>query len=133
MQSNDIDIALTDIMGEDFAHHFVAFANSKGLKTGEPTIINPNPEQSKHLQTARINNVYGLELDLVNLRSEEYADNSRIPTSVVRSLVQPLLQSSTSVSRPLARPCKTPFEGTLLLMPYFTTFTPVPSKTGQKR
>ncbi|KAJ7767057.1 hypothetical protein B0H14DRAFT_3116740 [Mycena olivaceomarginata] len=37
--------------------------------------------QSKHLQTARIP-IFGLELDLVNLRSEEYTDNSRIPMAI---------------------------------------------------
>jgi tRNA nucleotidyltransferase (CCA-adding enzyme) len=82
MQSNDIDIALTDMMGEDFAGHLSAFAKSKDVKTGAIAIFNPNPEQSKHLQTARIP-IFGLELDLVNLRSEEYADNSRIPTAIV--------------------------------------------------
>ncbi|KAJ7139600.1 hypothetical protein C8R44DRAFT_764909 [Mycena epipterygia] len=81
MQSNDIDIALADMMGENFATHLAAFAKSKNLKTGALTIINPNPEQSKHLQTARIP-IFGLELDLVNLRSEEYANDSRIPTAV---------------------------------------------------
>ncbi|KAJ7837207.1 hypothetical protein B0H14DRAFT_2792039 [Mycena olivaceomarginata] len=81
MQSNDIDIALTDMMGEDFAGHLSAFAKSKDVKTGAIAIFNPNPEQSKHLQTARIP-IFGLELDLVNLRSEEYADNSRIPTAI---------------------------------------------------
>ncbi|KAJ7275527.1 hypothetical protein B0H12DRAFT_264735 [Mycena haematopus] len=81
MQCNDIDIALTDIMGDDFANHLSAFAKSKDVKTGPIAVINPNPEQSKHLQTARIP-ILGLELDLVNLRSEEYADNSRIPTAI---------------------------------------------------
>ena len=43
-------------------------------------VIMSNPEQSKHLETARMK-VAGLELDLVNLRSEKYADQtSRIPT-----------------------------------------------------
>ena len=43
-------------------------------------VIESNPEQSKHLETARMK-VAGLELDLVNLRSEQYADQtSRIPT-----------------------------------------------------
>ncbi|KAJ7693549.1 hypothetical protein B0H17DRAFT_1159371 [Mycena rosella] len=81
MQSNDIDIALTDMMGEDFARHLAAFAARKNVKTGALAIINPNPEQSKHLQTARIP-IFGLELDLVNLRSEEYAQDSRIPSAV---------------------------------------------------
>ncbi|KAK7064653.1 tRNA nucleotidyltransferase [Favolaschia claudopus] len=82
MQSNDIDIALTSIMGSDFASHLSSFATLKSIKTGAVAIINPNPEQSKHLQTARIP-IFGLELDLVNLRSEEYANNnSRIPTAI---------------------------------------------------
>ena len=42
-------------------------------------MIKSNPEQSKHLQTARMK-VGDLELDLVNLRSETYTD-SRIPDS----------------------------------------------------
>ena len=43
-------------------------------------VIESNPEQSKHLETARMK-LAGLELDLVNLRSEQYADQtSRIPT-----------------------------------------------------
>ena len=43
-------------------------------------VIASNPDQSKHLETARMT-VAGLELDLVNLRSEKYADrSSRIPT-----------------------------------------------------
>lgn len=42
--------------------------------------IASNPEQSKHLETARMK-VDDVELDLVNLRSETYADQtSRIPT-----------------------------------------------------
>ena len=41
-------------------------------------MIMSNPEQSKHLETARLK-LAGLEIDLVNLRSETYAD-SRIPT-----------------------------------------------------
>ncbi|KAJ7748539.1 hypothetical protein DFH07DRAFT_830133 [Mycena maculata] len=81
MQSNDIDIALTDMMGDEFAGHLNAFAQRKNVKTGPIAIFNPNPEQSKHLQTARIP-LFDLELDLVNLRSEEYASNSRIPTAV---------------------------------------------------
>lgn len=40
-------------------------------------VIESNPEQSKHLETARMR-LDDLELDLVNLRSETYAD-SRIP------------------------------------------------------
>ena len=41
-------------------------------------VILSNPDQSKHLETAKMK-LAGLEIDLVNLRSESYAD-SRIPT-----------------------------------------------------
>lgn len=58
--------------------------------------IQANPDQSKHLETARMT-VGGLEIDLVQLRSEEYADagasGSRIPTSVVGLVLQSLLRN----------------------------------------
>ena len=81
-QSNDIDVALSDIMGLAFAEHLTAFAQVKGVKIGSITAIEQNPEQSKHLETATFK-IFGLDIDLVNLRSEEYAENSRIPTEVV--------------------------------------------------
>ena len=81
--SNDIDIALADMMGVPFAEYLLEYAKSKGLPVGTIAKIESNPDQSKHLETARFT-VYNTELDLVNLRSEEYAENSRIPTQVVR-------------------------------------------------
>ena len=81
-QSNDIDVALSDIMGLAFAEHLTAFAQAKGVKIGSITAIEQNPEQSKHLETATFK-IFGLNIDLVNLRSEEYAEGSRIPTEVV--------------------------------------------------
>jgi tRNA nucleotidyltransferase (CCA-adding enzyme) len=41
--------------------------------------IEKNPEKSKHLETATTN-LFGLDIDFVNLRCEEYAGDSRIPT-----------------------------------------------------
>lgn len=40
-----------------------------------------NPEQSKHLETARMR-LCDTWIDFVNLRCEEYCENSRIPTVV---------------------------------------------------
>jgi len=40
-----------------------------------------NPDQSKHLETARMR-LSDMWIDFVNLRSEEYAENSRIPSKV---------------------------------------------------
>jgi tRNA nucleotidyltransferase (CCA-adding enzyme) len=81
-ESNDIDIALSDMMGLTFAEHMAEFAENKGIKTGAIGKISQNPDQSKHLETATFR-FLGLDIDLVNLRSEEYADNSRIPSEVV--------------------------------------------------
>ena len=84
MDSNDIDVALSDMMGVTFATHFVHFcSNVKELQVKEVAKISSNPEQSKHLETARTT-VLGRELDFVNLRSEEYSEDSRIPTRIVR-------------------------------------------------
>ncbi|XLU81808.1 hypothetical protein S245_005228 [Arachis hypogaea] len=37
------------------------------------------PDRSKHLETAMLN-LFGMRIDFVNLRSEEYTENSRIPS-----------------------------------------------------
>lgn len=54
-----------------------------------PAVIQSNPEQSKHLETARLK-ISGLWIDLVNLRSETYAAGSRIPQ--VRAVPRPPLR-----------------------------------------
>ncbi|KAF9812226.1 hypothetical protein IEO21_06310 [Rhodonia placenta] len=81
-QCHDIDIALSEMMGVDFAQRFVKYCSEiKDVPVKGVTKIESNPEQSKHLETARTT-VLGSEIDFVNLRSEEYAVDSRIPTQV---------------------------------------------------
>ncbi|KAJ3575901.1 hypothetical protein NP233_g783 [Leucocoprinus birnbaumii] len=80
-QSNDIDIALSNSMGLAFAEGLASYAHEKGIETGTISKIAQNPEQSKHLETATFK-VFELDIDLVNLRSEEYASDSRIPTGI---------------------------------------------------
>ena len=77
-QSHDIDIALDDQNGEEFAASVNEYLLSLGQETRTIAIIQANPDQSKHLQTATLR-VLGLDIDCVNLRSETYADDSRIP------------------------------------------------------
>jgi len=77
ISSNDIDIAVDNMTGESFANLVKKFLNEKGIKTGEITVVQANPAQSKHLATAMLR-LYGLPIDFVNLRTETYAD-SRIP------------------------------------------------------
>jgi hypothetical protein len=52
---------------------------------GEFPIACSNPEQSKHLETARMR-IRGVWVDFVNLRAETYAQHSRIPTMVLFKL-----------------------------------------------
>lgn len=49
-------------------------------------IIFSNPDQSKHLETARMR-LFDVWIDFVNLRSEDYSENSRIPTMVIDSMI----------------------------------------------
>ena len=76
--SSDIDIALDTCMGQDFANKVNEYLATKGEETRGVGVIQSNPEQSKHLETATMR-VHGSWLDLVNLRSESYSEGSRIP------------------------------------------------------
>lgn len=81
-ESNDLDIAINCQTGEEFADGLRDFLGSKFEKYGViPSNIHKiekNPEKSKHLETATTK-IYGLDIDFVNLRSEEYTEESRIP------------------------------------------------------
>lgn len=89
--SHDIDVALSTMTGMQFgqalqkymAEHGKEYedeaarqgfkADIKGLHT-----IAANPEKSKHLETITTR-MFGIEVDIVNLRKEVYADDSRNP------------------------------------------------------
>ena len=80
----DIDVAVNIATGVQFASHVQEFINNNSPENEEAfhfKIIDRNVEQSKHLETA-IARYADLDLDFVNLRSEEYTDNSRIPESM---------------------------------------------------
>ncbi|KAI3848988.1 hypothetical protein MKX03_007250 [Papaver bracteatum] len=78
--SNDIDIALDNMMGEEFCHKVIEYYSLfNGEENQKICVVESNPDKSKHLQTARIE-VLGVQVDFVNLRSETYSEkNSRIP------------------------------------------------------
>ncbi|KAF7014959.1 hypothetical protein CFC21_028881 [Triticum aestivum] len=82
--STDIDIALDDLTGKEFCEKITDYYEkviSHELKT--PCVIPCKPGQSKHLETAKIilSDISDITIDFVNLRSEKYAENSRIPTA----------------------------------------------------
>lgn len=80
-ESHDIDIAIDNMMGMDLAGLVNAYLESSCMEVHRIGVVAQNSDKSKHLETAKIV-VCGQEIDLVNLRSEKYAQNSRIPASV---------------------------------------------------
>lgn len=81
-QSHDIDVAIDKATGEEFATGLHNFMVDQGIDETGVHRIALNPEKSKHLETATTR-VCGLDVDFVNLRSEEYANSgSRVPSSV---------------------------------------------------
>ena len=77
----DIDIALDNMHGEAFASLIKeAIPDTKGFG-----VIKKNSEKSKHLETATIQ-IHGRWIDLVNLRSEKYTEDSRVPVIVFRQV-----------------------------------------------
>lgn len=82
LQSDDLDIAINNLTGLEFAQALNNYISDNAQRLGlEPKSIHKiekNPEKSKHLETATTK-LYGLDVDFVNLRSEEYAEDSRIP------------------------------------------------------
>ncbi|KAJ9109817.1 hypothetical protein QFC20_003233 [Naganishia adeliensis] len=85
LPSSDLDITLSTCAGYPFALAFTAYLTTLPLDPPIPVRsigkVNANPEQSKHLETATTN-IMGLECDFVQLRSEVYADGSRIPSEI---------------------------------------------------
>ncbi|CAM9318063.1 unnamed protein product [Ectocarpus sp. 12 AP-2014] len=78
LENEDIDIALDNCTGVAFAEAVNAYLKSQGRDEGKVAVIEANPEQSKHLETARMK-IMGVWVDLVNLRTEVYRSDSRIP------------------------------------------------------
>lgn len=77
-QPVDIDIALDDMLGREFAEHLNEYLAQVGEETHSVGVVLKNPEKSKHLETATMK-VGTFWIDFVNLRAEEYTQDSRIP------------------------------------------------------
>lgn len=82
-ESDDIDIAIDNMYGEELAEIVRKKLNEEehkedGGKSKGYGVIKANSAKSKHLETA-VCKVYGEFIDFVNLRSEEYGEDSRVP------------------------------------------------------
>lgn len=65
-------------MGSEFVEKVREYLLSVGEEAQGVAVIPSNPDQSKHLETARMR-ICDIWIDFVNLRCEEYSENSRIP------------------------------------------------------
>lgn len=78
-ESDDIDLAVDTMMGEEFADKVNGYLSHLGEDFNRVAVIQKNPEQSKHLETATFR-LCGESIDCNNLRTEVYHGGSRIPT-----------------------------------------------------
>ena len=103
--SNDIDIALDDMYGEELADLIRKKQLEQDIAAGKATkaqskgygVIKSNSDKSKHLETAVIK-VQGEFIDLVNLRSEEYGEDSRVPEIKIGTPEQDALRRDLTVN-----------------------------------
>jgi len=75
-ENDDIDITIDNISGQEYLKILESqiSPNEKNIIK----IIKNSNEKSSHLQTATIN-LFGKDIDIVNLRKEVYKQNSRVP------------------------------------------------------
>lgn len=88
--SHDIDVAINKLTGFQFGLRMKEYLeipgnsekygllDAKGKVAGALHKIEANPEKSKHLETVTTR-IFGLDIDLVNLRKETYSEDSRNP------------------------------------------------------
>jgi tRNA nucleotidyltransferase (CCA-adding enzyme) len=87
IQSHDIDTAINAMTGDTFSlklHEYLKNDENLSKHAMTPEDIRrihkvaKNPEKSKHLETATTN-IFGFDVDFVNLRKETYSEDSRNP------------------------------------------------------
>ncbi|XP_053991783.1 uncharacterized protein LOC128883447 [Hylaeus volcanicus] len=78
---DDIDIALSNVTGKVFLEYFKKWPGSQNFNIGNFGVIRQNPLKSKHLETSTMT-FNNFSLDFVNLRSEKYTEDSRIPSEM---------------------------------------------------
>lgn len=81
-ENDDIDITIDNITGQQYLSIIESSLNNKDTNTNtlntEIKIIKNSNKKSSQLQTATIN-IFGKDIDFVNLRKEVYTKNNRVP------------------------------------------------------
>eukprot|EP01119_Soliformovum_irregulare_P023646 TRINITY_DN8303_c0_g1_i1.p1 TRINITY_DN8303_c0_g1~~TRINITY_DN8303_c0_g1_i1.p1 ORF type:complete len:552 (+),score=178.47 TRINITY_DN8303_c0_g1_i1:11-1666(+) len=94
--NDDIDIAIDNMVGKQFADLVQKYQIENGMKGETIGVIQSNPEQSKHLETATMK-ICGVWIDLVNLRTEDYTDTRR-PTVSTGSPLEDCLRRDLTIN-----------------------------------
>ncbi|CDR98121.1 tRNA nucleotidyltransferase/poly(A) polymerase family domain containing protein, putative [Babesia bigemina] len=97
VESKDIDIALEHLTGVEFCNYLNAFTEKHMGFHKTVGVVKRRPEQSKHLETATLS-ILGLNVDFVNLRSEDYADDSRIPIMRIGSPLEDAMRRDFTIN-----------------------------------
>ena len=83
--SQDIDVGISSLTGVRFGELMIEYVRDPATRSKYPSnvlgtlaVIKENPEKSKNLETVKVK-IFGVEVDLVNLRKETYRQDSRNP------------------------------------------------------
>jgi tRNA nucleotidyltransferase/poly(A) polymerase len=94
---NDIDLALDNMLGSQLADVLVQWNEKQGLPPLHYHVVQLNPEKSKHLETATMK-LGKFDVDFVNLRSESYSEDSRIPAMKFGSPLEDALRRDLTIN-----------------------------------
>ncbi|KAJ5760548.1 TRNA nucleotidyltransferase [Penicillium odoratum] len=112
VQSHDIDVGISNMTGYQFGMHLKEYLDipenlekyKKDLPKGEMHDaivslhkIEANPEKSKHLETVTTK-IFGLDIDLVNLRKETYSEDSRNPQMEFGTATEDALRRDATIN-----------------------------------
>jgi len=78
IECSDLDVALDTMLGHEFALYVNKYLCEKNISLEHIQKIESNPEKSRHLETAK-GFIYGQWIDFINLRTETYSEDSRVP------------------------------------------------------
>ncbi|KAJ6108973.1 hypothetical protein N7512_008810 [Penicillium capsulatum] len=112
IDSHDIDVGISSMTGYQFGMALKEYLDhpqnlekyKKGLPNGEMSDaivslhkIEANPEKSKHLETVTTK-IFGMDIDLVNLRKETYSEDSRNPQMEFGTAVEDALRRDATIN-----------------------------------
>eukprot|EP00618_Florenciella_parvula_P037242 CAMPEP_0119517558 /NCGR_PEP_ID=MMETSP1344-20130328/34414_1 /TAXON_ID=236787 /ORGANISM="Florenciella parvula, Strain CCMP2471" /LENGTH=331 /DNA_ID=CAMNT_0007555159 /DNA_START=26 /DNA_END=1018 /DNA_ORIENTATION=- len=90
-------MTLDDQLGAEFADKVRAWLEARGEKGRGMGVVMKNPDKSKHLETATMQ-LRGFSVDFVNLRTEEYTKDSRIPVMDIGSPKEDALRRDLTIN-----------------------------------